>query len=92
MRLPGVVTQSILDTAKADYTTKRNAWVDSITTLLNSMRRVCFGRKEFVQDFSSASERYQTQILSQMYDEIEFDLKSPYLAADNRTVVCSGGG
>ena len=90
MRLPGVVTQTIIDTAKTDYIAKRNYWVDRITGILSGVRRMCFQRKEFIPEFRQASERYQAQILAQIYNVGAFDLKNPYLGRDNKTEICKG--
>jgi hypothetical protein len=92
VRLPGVITKSIMETAKAEFTSRRNEWMDRIAAALNKMRRTCFGRKEFVREFRAVSERYQESVLAQMYDEIEFSLRLPYMTTDNRTEVCRGEG
>jgi len=88
--LPGIITQSILDTAKSDYTIKRNEWVDRIVNMIAGIKRMCFGRKEFIPEYGMASERYQTQILSQIYNEGAFDLINPYMAIDGKIEVCRG--
>lgn len=90
MRLPGIITQSIIDTARIEYTAKRNDWIDRTVQLISRIKRMCFARKEFISDYSAASERYQTQILSQIYNEGVFDQTNPYLAPDGKTEVCRG--
>ena len=90
IKLPGVITQGILDKAKDDYTSKRNQWIDKIALILASVRRTCFGRKEFIPEFNAESERYQLQRLSQIYEEVPFDLQTPYLGKNNKTELCRG--
>ena len=90
IELPGILTQSIVDTAKKDYVSKRNEWIDLIINMLAGVRRMCFGRKEFIPEYSATSERYQSQILAQMYNEGVFDTTSPYRTSDLKTEVCTG--
>ena len=92
MRLPGVVTRSIVDAAKTEFAVRRNEWIDGLAVILNRMKRVCFGRKEFVREFQAVSERYQAAIISQMYDDLEFNRLTPFMTTDNRTEVCRGDG
>ncbi len=82
--------ESTINKEKTDYTAKRNEWIDCIGNMFSEVRRMCFGRKEFIPEYGVVSERYQEQILSQMYERGEFYLKKIYYTSDNKTQVCRG--
>ena len=89
IRIPGVITQQIVDQAYSNFTNQKNTWADRIGAILQLAHRQCSVRKEFVTGFSDVSQGYQLARLNQMYSSVPFDLSQPYVDS-NGIAVCSG--
>ena len=91
VRIPGVITNSIISQAYSNFTSQQSAWADRIGSILQSAHRQCSSRKDYVLGYSDASQDYQLARINQMYSSVPFDLTKSY-ADKNGIVVCSGLG
>jgi hypothetical protein len=90
IRLPGVVTQTILDQAKTEFTSQRNAMGQNASPLLRRIQKRCYQQREYIDEFSDVSEEYQAQRLAQMDNKHPFDLTKTYLNDATGAVLCTG--
>ena len=91
VRLPGILTQSILDQAKTDYTTQRNNWIDKTkTVLLDNIWKKCYQQKAYIKTYSDNSQDYQLQRLAQMTGASLFDTNRVYRNDATNVTLCSG--
>ena len=91
VKLPGIVPQSFLDAALADFTTQRDAWHDRAIALIQSKAvLMCSHGKDFVAEFSARSDAYQLGRIGQAYQDGLFDLTATYTDANGATV-CEAG-
>jgi len=91
VKLPGIVTQSILDQAKTDYVSNRSLWIDQLNrAVLDKIWRSCFQEKKYIQDYSDRSEEYQLARLRQTNGQFTFDSTRPYTDDSTKVTLCSG--
>jgi hypothetical protein len=90
-RLPGVLSRSAYNSIAAEYTTKRNYWLEKINSLLQNIVKKCYYRKEYVSEYAALSEEYQLAWIQNYLSGSGFYQtdETVYRDANNQTV-CTG--
>jgi len=90
VQLPGIVTQTLLDNALADYRARRNAWMARLADKARDKVFIkCFQRKDYIYNYSRRSERYQLQRVQQFAGQSNgFDTTAKYRDDTTNETLC----